>query len=152
MAPVFSGSVGSRKRSDGLQKYFSRFLKKGLLFAESYVIIHKLTSKKSTSYPGVAQLVAHLTGGQGVVSSSLATRTTEKACNRNGYRLSSYLFSMGFPFSFPFTASEKRIYACSDGKVSAKKMSGEGHSPDTFSINFSILAALFCFIWSVTCP
>ena len=91
-------------------------------------------------------------GGQGVVSSSLATRTTEKACNRNGYRLSSYLFSMGFPFSFPFTASEKRIYACSDGKVSAKKMSGEGHSPDTFSINFSILAALFCFIWSVTCP
>ena len=25
--------------------------------------------------PGVAQLVAHLTGGQGVVSSSLATRT-----------------------------------------------------------------------------
>ena len=45
MAPVFSGSVGSRKRSDGLQKYFSRFLKKGLLFAESYVIIHKLTSR-----------------------------------------------------------------------------------------------------------
>ena len=38
-------------------------------------------------YPGVAQLVAHLTGGQGVVSSSLATRTKEKACNRNGYRL-----------------------------------------------------------------
>ena len=30
-------------------------------------------SKKE--YPGVAQLVAHLTGGQGVVSSSLATRT-----------------------------------------------------------------------------
>ena len=26
-------------------------------------------------FPGVAQLVAHLTGGQGVVSSSLATRT-----------------------------------------------------------------------------
>ena len=26
-------------------------------------------------HPGVAQLVAHLTGGQGVVSSSLATRT-----------------------------------------------------------------------------
>ena len=45
MAPVFSGSVGPRKRSDGLQKYFSRFLKKGLLFAESYVIIHKLTSR-----------------------------------------------------------------------------------------------------------
>ena len=43
--PVSSGSVGSRKRSDGLQKYFSRFLKKGLLFAESYVIIHKLTSR-----------------------------------------------------------------------------------------------------------
>ena len=68
---------------------------------------------------------------------------TEKACNRNGYRLSSYLFSMGFPFSFPFTASEKRIYACSDGKVSAKKMSGEGHSPDTFSINFP--SSLRCF-------
>lgn len=43
--PRFSGSVGSRKRFDGLQKYFSRFLKKGLLFAESYVIIHKLTSR-----------------------------------------------------------------------------------------------------------
>ena len=28
-----------------------------------------------TTHPGVAQLVAHLTGGQGVVSSSLATRT-----------------------------------------------------------------------------
>ena len=27
--------------------------------------------------PGVAQLVAHLTGGQGVVSSSLATRTSK---------------------------------------------------------------------------
>ena len=42
-------------------------------------------------YPGVAQLVAHLTGGQGVVSSSLATRTNEKVCNCNGYRLFSYL-------------------------------------------------------------
>ena len=30
---------------------------------------------RTISYPGVAQLVAHLTGGQGVVSSSLATRT-----------------------------------------------------------------------------
>ena len=92
------------------------------------------------------------TGQDITIESFLSTPGTEKACNRNGYRLSSYLFSMGFPFSFPFTASEKRIYACSDGKVSAKKMSGEGHSPDTFSINFSILAALFCFIWSVTCP
>ena len=62
---------------------------------------------------------------------------------KDGYRLSLYLFSMGFPFSFPFTASEKRIYACSDGKVSAKKMSGEGHSPDTFSINFP--SSLRCF-------
>ena len=31
----------------------------------------------SNKYPGVAQLVAHLTGGQGVVSSSLATRTSK---------------------------------------------------------------------------
>ena len=29
------------------------------------------------THPGVAQLVAHLTGGQGVVSSSLATRTSK---------------------------------------------------------------------------
>ena len=33
-----------------------------------------------TSYPGVAQLVARLTGGQEAVSSSLATRTIEKPC------------------------------------------------------------------------
>ena len=53
-----------------------------------HVNIYKLTARNSvkTKYPGVAQLVAHLTGGQGVVSSSLATRT-KKACNRNGYRL-----------------------------------------------------------------
>ena len=43
--------------------------------------MYKLTSSSSkTEYPGVAQLVAHLTGGQGVVSSSLATRTKK---NRN---------------------------------------------------------------------
>ena len=36
---------GLGRGTDGLQKYFSRFLKKGLLFAESYVIIHKLTSR-----------------------------------------------------------------------------------------------------------
>ena len=136
-----------------IKKKNEKNLRKGLHFLKRYASIYKLTSiRQQQTTPGVAQLVAHLTGGQGVVSSSLATRTTEKACNRNGYRLSSYLFSMGFPFSFPFTASEKRICACSDGKVSAKKMSGEGYSPDTFSINFSILAALFCFIWSVTCP
>ena len=35
-----------------------------------------------TSYPGVAQLVARLTGGQEAVSSSLATRTSKKAQNR----------------------------------------------------------------------
>lgn len=36
---------GLGRGADGLQKYFSRFLKKGLLFAESCVIIHKLTSR-----------------------------------------------------------------------------------------------------------
>ena len=42
--------------------------------------MYKLTSisQPRTEYPGVAQLVAHLTGGQGVVSSSLATRTSKK--------------------------------------------------------------------------
>ena len=42
-----------------------------------HVNIYKLTARNSvkTKYPGVAQLVAHLTGGQGVVSSRLATRT-----------------------------------------------------------------------------
>ena len=42
--------------------------------------MYKLTSMSQlqTKHPGVAQLVAHLTGGQGVVSSSLATRTSKK--------------------------------------------------------------------------
>ena len=40
--------------------------------------MYKLTSTSSEhEKPGVAQLVAHLTGGQGVVSSSLATRTNK---------------------------------------------------------------------------
>ena len=51
--------------------------------------------------PGVAQLVAHLTGGQGVVSSSLATRTNKKACNHYGYRLFSCVAGMSFPYGFP---------------------------------------------------
>ncbi len=33
----------------------------------------------AVGYPGVAQLVARLTGGQEAVSSSLATRTTIKS-------------------------------------------------------------------------
>lgn len=33
------------------------------------------------TYPGVAQLVARLTGGQEAVSSSLATRTSKKPWN-----------------------------------------------------------------------
>ena len=50
--------------------------KKGLHFLKRYASIYKLTSiRQRQTNPGVAQLVAHLTGGQGVVSSSLATRT-----------------------------------------------------------------------------
>ena len=44
-----------------------------------HAIITKLTSRAANWKPGVAQLVAHLTGGQGVVSSSLATRTKGKS-------------------------------------------------------------------------
>ena len=62
---------------------------------------------RDTHHPGVAQLVARLTGGQEAVSSSLATRTNEKACNRNGYRLFSYPFTGSFPFIFPFTAPKR---------------------------------------------
>ena len=48
------------------------FSKKGLRFACKYdKIIH-------VAIPGVAQLVARLTGGQEAVSSSLATRTRTK--------------------------------------------------------------------------
>ena len=61
------------------------FCKKSLHFINSCAIITKLTSREE-SYPGVAQLVAHLTGGQGVVSSSLATRTSRKALNPNGFK------------------------------------------------------------------
>lgn len=43
--PRFQWIGGVSEEVDGLQKYFSRFLKKGLLFAESCVIIHKLTSR-----------------------------------------------------------------------------------------------------------
>ena len=56
------------------QKVFSNFFDLGVAFSGNVcyyyqgAIIIKLL-------PGVAQLVAHLTGGQGVVSSSLATRT-----------------------------------------------------------------------------
>ena len=48
-------------------------------FVNGRAIMYKLTPIRNskTEYPGVAQLVAHLTGGQGVVSSSLATRTSK---------------------------------------------------------------------------
>ena len=49
-----------------------------MLFKSGHAIMYKLTST-SKQHPGVAQLVAHLTGGQGVVSSSLATRTKGKS-------------------------------------------------------------------------
>ena len=60
-------------------KFFRIFLKKGLHFVSSHANIYKLTSisQQQIKHPGVAQLVAHLTGGQGVVSSSLATRTKQ---------------------------------------------------------------------------
>ena len=114
MAPVFSGSVGSRKRFDGLQKYFSRFLKKGLLFAESYVIIHKLTSRSQPPYPGVAQLVAHLTGGQGVVSSSLATRTKKVPIfSQFGWKAVLFYFSNSKKRNTETSAQHPVFLACS---------------------------------------
>ena len=79
-------------------------------------------------FPGVAQLVAHLTGGQGVVSSSLATRTNEKACNCNGYRLFSYLLvEVSLIVSLVFV-----------------------QAPEIPLINWSIRLALSLFISSVT--
>ena len=44
--------------------------------------------------PGVAQLVARLTGGQEAVSSSLATRT-----KTTEFSLSSFLFSLGLVYA-----------------------------------------------------
>lgn len=40
----------------------------------------------AVGYPGVAQLVARLTGGQEAVSSSLATRTSGKCRKQVAYR------------------------------------------------------------------
>ena len=56
---------------------------------------------RDTHHPGVAQLVARLTGGQEAVSSSLATRTNEKSCNHNGYRIFCCLLEAIFPLVFP---------------------------------------------------
>ena len=50
------------------------FLKLGLAFS-SGICYSILARKINHQYPGVAQLVARLTGGQEAVSSSLATRT-----------------------------------------------------------------------------
>lgn len=59
-----------------IKKKNEKNLRKGLHFLKRYANIYKLTSiRQQQTNPGVAQLVAHLTGGQGVVSSSLATRT-----------------------------------------------------------------------------
>ena len=58
-------------------------------FPDRCAILSKLTLS-STHHPGVAQLVARLTGGQEAVSSSLATRTSKKASSMTR------LFSMKF--------------------------------------------------------
>mgnify|MGYP007082452125 FL=1 len=92
---------------------------------------------RTISYPGVAQLVARMVRDHEAVSSNLATRTNEKACNCNGYRLFSCTFAGRFPFSFPFTGQKRCLTA---------------QPPDTFSINFSMWSALLFFISSVTCP
>lgn len=63
-APPPSVSAGWR----GLCKIFLKNLKKGLAFFE--IVLYN-----RPRCPGVAQLVARLTGGQEAVSSSLATRT-----------------------------------------------------------------------------
>ena len=75
-APPPSVSEGWR----GLCKIFLKNLKKGLAFFE--IVLYN-----RPRCPGVAQLVARLTGGQEAVSSSLATRTmrsiikgSEKVC------------------------------------------------------------------------
>ena len=64
-----------------------------MLFFERHANIYKLTSTRghTIKHPGVAQLVAHLTGGQGVVSSSLATRTKKP---RASVALGFFLFSV----------------------------------------------------------
>ena len=92
---------------------------------------------RTISYPGVAQLVARMVRDHEAVSSNLATRTNEKACNCNGYRLFSCTFAGRFPFNFPFTGQKRCLTA---------------QPPDTFSINFSMWSALLFFISSVTCP
>lgn len=49
-------------------------------------------NKESTFYPGVAQLVAHMTGGHGVASSSLVTRTKKTAQLRRFQRFCAVSF------------------------------------------------------------
>ena len=58
-------------------------------FPKSCGILSKLTQTATTKHPGVAQLVARLTGGQEAVSSSLATRTKHE---ENPYGFSSCFF------------------------------------------------------------
>ena len=70
----------STKISVGSLKNFLKNLKKRLAFCKEACYYTQVGSgrEQQTKQPGVAQLVAHLTGGQGVVSSSLATRTSKK--------------------------------------------------------------------------
>jgi hypothetical protein len=55
-----------------------------------------------SEYPGVAQLVARLTGGQEAVSSSLATRTISKTALLGQKWLGSAIFSFSKCFSNEF--------------------------------------------------
>ena len=70
-------STGKRKFAPGnFLEIFQSFFQKRLAFWKKTCYYNQADFESSKQMnPGVAQLVAHLTGGQGVVSSSLATRT-----------------------------------------------------------------------------
>ena len=87
--PPFSAvsAVPRRVFSCHIAPYFHRaffstehFFKLGIAFPTG-MCYSNLARKGSCSFPGVAQLVARLTGGQEAVSSSLATRTMSSVHN-----------------------------------------------------------------------
>ena len=72
------GSVQFRQLSHPLKvlKVFCKKAKISIAFSEK--MCYFIKAVVNSMFPGVAQLVARLTGGQEAVSSSLATRTTKE--------------------------------------------------------------------------
>jgi hypothetical protein len=92
-----------------LAKKILKNLKKGVAF-------FKFIAYNRPRCPGVAQLVARLTGGQEAVSSSLATRTMKRT---------SFVRSAFFLFSFCIFNFFKKILSHLNGSASLDRIVGE---------------------------